>query len=187
MTACAWSWALGRPAPTPSALSAAATRFTTHSTRPCPTLSGPHVQHEISKRNLEILENETDAMGRRLKVIKLHAPAPMFRTFKEANTVHPDHVKKGYVPRTAGERLAGSYINHLICNGAVICPQFGGAQSKTDAMAVETLQKAYPNRKVRPAGSTSPRYHALPAKQGADNGGARASPAVSTAPFGTPS
>ncbi len=68
-------------------------------------------------------------MGRRLKVIKLPAPTPaMFRSFKEAGGMHPDHAKKGYVPRVAGERLAASYINHYIANGGIVCPQFGGAQ-----------------------------------------------------------
>lgn len=47
-------------------------------------------QHEISKRNLEILEQETDAMGRRLKVILLPCPGPgMFRSIKEADTMDP--------------------------------------------------------------------------------------------------
>lgn len=253
-------------------------------------------QHEISKRNLEILEAETDAMGRRLKVIKLPCPSPgMFRSYKEADTMDPgavrcaagrqgggsrqqaalqrgaapmlccavimhacqttaalctvcrfsvwcvaglvimavewhacmhgcsasraqasgrlrvcrtqcmpctrrmparavwqrpapgslvgrvrpalyrhvgrtahsplatrpsksmppppsapaDHIKKGYVPREVGQRLAGSYINHYIANGGIVCPQFGGAQAKSDELAMEILQKAYPTRKVR--------------------------------------
>lgn len=61
---------------------------------------------------------------------------------------HADHVKKGYVPRIAGERLAASYINHYIANGGVVCPQFGGAQAKSDELALEILSKAYPGRKV---------------------------------------
>lgn len=59
-----------------------------------------------------------------------------------------DHIKKGYVPREAGQRLAGSYINHYIANGGIVCPQFGGAQTKSDELAMEILQKAYPTRKV---------------------------------------
>ncbi len=35
-------------------------------------------------RNLEILENSTDARGRKLEVVKLHCPPPLFRTYKEA-------------------------------------------------------------------------------------------------------
>jgi agmatine deiminase len=53
----------------------------------------------------------------------------MFRSFKEANGVHPDHIKLGYVPRIPGERLAASYINHYIANGGIVCPQFGGEQA----------------------------------------------------------
>lgn len=106
-------------------------------------------QHEVSVRNMEVLERETDAMGRKLRVFKLPAPSPgMFRTFKEANGMHPDHAKLGYVPRTPGERLAGSYINHYIANGGVVVPQFGGLQAKSDELALEIIQKAYPNRKV---------------------------------------
>ena len=42
------------------------------------------VQHEVGVRNLEILENTTDARGRKLEVVKLHCPPPLFRTYKEA-------------------------------------------------------------------------------------------------------
>ena len=61
----------------------------------------------------------------------------MFRSFKEANGMHPDHAKKGYVPRVAGERLAASYINHYIANGGIVCPQFGGAQVRARACVCE--------------------------------------------------
>lgn len=213
-----------------------------------PNCPNQPLQYEVTLRNMEVLENETDAMGRKLRVFKLPAPFPMFRTFKvreelegpgraglavgeewrdgraggepgragpgcapmegmrhaawgregllggvrgcvaspplparaspmrrhgpcstgaprglaplmapapsappppppptpnppapphprtpppllqEANGMHPDHAKLGYVPRTAGERLAGSYINHYIANGGVVVSQFGGEQ-----------------------------------------------------------
>lgn len=51
--------------------------------------------------------------------------------------MHPEHIKRGYVPREAGQRLAGSYINHYVANGGVIVPQFGGKQSKSDLEALE--------------------------------------------------
>lgn len=35
-------------------------------------------------RNLEILNNTTDARGRKLEVVKVHCPPPLFRTYKEA-------------------------------------------------------------------------------------------------------
>jgi len=45
-------------------------------------------QHEVGKRNLEILDNSTDARGRKLEVVKVHCPPPLFRTYKEAEGVH---------------------------------------------------------------------------------------------------
>jgi agmatine deiminase len=42
----------------------------------------------VGVRNLEILENTTDARGRKLEVVKLHCPPPLFRTYKEAAGVH---------------------------------------------------------------------------------------------------
>ena len=48
----------------------------------------PCAQHEVGVRNLEILNNTTDAKGRSLEVVKLHCPPPLFRTYKEAGGVH---------------------------------------------------------------------------------------------------
>jgi hypothetical protein len=36
---------------------------------------------------VEILENTTDAKGRKLQVVKVPCPPPMFRTFHEADTM----------------------------------------------------------------------------------------------------
>ena len=36
---------------------------------------------------MEILESTTDAMGRKIEVIKVPCPPPMFRTHKEADSV----------------------------------------------------------------------------------------------------
>ena len=45
------------------------------------------LQHEVGVRNLEILNNSTDAKGRKLEVFKVHVPPPLFRTYKEAEGV----------------------------------------------------------------------------------------------------
>jgi len=39
-------------------------------------------------RNLEILNNSTDAKGRKLEVYKVHVPPPLFRTYRESEGVH---------------------------------------------------------------------------------------------------
>ena len=41
-------------------------------------------QYEISKENLAILENATDAQGRKLKVVKLRVPKPVLITKAES-------------------------------------------------------------------------------------------------------
>ena len=63
--------------------------------------------------------------------------------------MQPEHIAKGYCPRSPGERLPASYINHYVANGGVVVPAFGGFSADRDAEAVTALQKAYgPDRKV---------------------------------------
>lgn len=45
------------------------------------------------------------------------------------------------VPRTAGERLAGSYVNFLISNQQIIYPLL---DSRTDGLAHDLLQQIFP-------------------------------------------
>ena len=49
-------------------------------------------------------------------------------------------------PRLAGMRLAASYVNFYIANGAIIAPQFG--DQKWDDEAVRVLSKTFPNHEV---------------------------------------
>eukprot|EP00775_Hariotina_reticulata_P010757 gene10757-10913_t len=98
-------------------------------------------QYECSARNVEILENSTDAKGRKFEIIKVPCPPPMFRTHHEADTIDPEHITKGYVPRLANARLPGSYINHYCANGGAVVPQFG---YPTDQQAIDVLQEALP-------------------------------------------
>lgn len=99
-------------------------------------------QYEFSKSCYEILSSETDARGRKLEVCRLHIPAPITITEEESGGVE---VKAGTKPRKAGDRLAGSYVNYYICNGAVIMPGF---HDPMDLPAKEALQKLYPEREV---------------------------------------
>jgi agmatine deiminase len=101
-------------------------------------------QHEISKDALRILESETDAMGRKLRVIKVHQPSPITITEEESMGVEP---VDGTYPRMAGDRLAASYINHFIANGGVIVPVFGDPM---DGEALAVLAEAYPGREIVP-------------------------------------
>lgn len=49
-------------------------------------------------------------------------------------------------PRPAGTRLAASYVNFYIANGAIITPQFG--DKKWDDEAVRVLSSVFPDREV---------------------------------------
>ncbi|WP_056977327.1 agmatine deiminase [Lentilactobacillus senioris] len=99
-------------------------------------------QYEISKENLEILENATDAKGRKIKVDKLYVPSPVKITKEESEGV--DAVD-GTLPRQEGDRLAASYVNYYTANGAIIVPQFGDPM---DEKAKETLAELYPDREI---------------------------------------
>jgi len=100
-------------------------------------------QYTISKAALHVLEASTDARGRRIQVTKIPLPPPQFITQAEADGIV---YQKGAMKREEGERLAASYANFLICNGAVVAPAFGEASA--DKKAAEVLQEAFPDREV---------------------------------------
>ncbi|VFQ73788.1 unnamed protein product [Cuscuta campestris] len=100
-------------------------------------------QYERSLEALTVLENSTDAKGRKFQVIKLHVPGPLYMTEDEANGLYEDGDAK---PRAQGTRLAASYVNFYIANGAIITPQFG--DKKWDDEAVRVLSLAFPDHEV---------------------------------------
>ena len=102
-------------------------------------------QYEMSKKCLEVLESETDAKGRHFKVHKLYIPKkPVCITEEELAGFE---FEPGEDERSAGERLAASYVNFYISNGAVILPQFGDVN---DGKAAAVLKEAFPDREIVP-------------------------------------
>ena len=101
-------------------------------------------QHERSVRALEYLENETDARGRKLEIVKIHVPSPVTITKEESEGVD---VVEGTFPRNEGDRLPASYINYYNCNGAIILPVFNDPR---DEEAIRTLQACFPDRVIEP-------------------------------------
>lgn len=83
--------------------------------------------YEISKENLQILRNATDASGRKLEIIEI--PQPPARYYRE-------------------ERLTLSYLNFYMVNGGIILPVFGGEAEKADKRAEEILKEVFPDRKI---------------------------------------
>ena len=95
--------------------------------------------------DLKELEQETDAKGRKIQVQKLPIPSePICMTEEECSGLD---LWDGEPTRTPGERLAASYVNFDISNGAVIVPQFNDPM---DAVAVSILQDCFPTRTVVP-------------------------------------
>lgn len=99
-------------------------------------------QYKVSVDAYERLMEARDAAGRRLKVHKLQQPGPLFRTRKEVQDV--DTVD-GAMPRLAGERLAGSYVNFYIGNSTIVMPLM---DAKHDAAAARSLKRIFPERRV---------------------------------------
>ncbi|XP_062185725.1 agmatine deiminase [Phragmites australis] len=99
-------------------------------------------QYERSVEALSTLSQSVDARGRKIEVVKIHVPRPLYMTEEEAGgVVSTEHA----VPREPGTRLAASYVNFYIANGGIIAPAFG---DKWDKEAREVLRKAFPDHEV---------------------------------------
>lgn len=99
-------------------------------------------QYERSAAALEVLESTVDARGRRIEVVKIHQPGPIFITDEESGGV--DSIA-GTLPREAGDRLAGSYVNSYIGNDVVVLPTFDDPH---DAAAVAAYTELFAPRRV---------------------------------------
>lgn len=84
-------------------------------------------EHAVTQRHLAILRKATDARGRPLKVV----PMP-----------GPDYVR----PQYENKDFAAGYINFYVCNGAVLCPEFGDAQADRNTKAI--LREQFPGRDI---------------------------------------
>ena len=99
-------------------------------------------QYAVSRDALERLMQARDARGRRFKVHKLVQPGPLRMTREEAGGVD---VVEGSQPRSAGARLAGSYVNFYLGNRRVVVPLL---DPKRDGAALRKLRELFPQREV---------------------------------------
>jgi agmatine deiminase len=99
-------------------------------------------QYRISHDAHERLSAMRDARGRRLRVHHLPMPGPLYMSRAEAAGVL---ARAGAKPRHARERLAASYVNFYLANGAVIVPLL---DPRTDASALARLRRIFPERRV---------------------------------------
>ena len=106
-------------------------------------------QYLRSSMALKILEDSTDAKGRKFVIHKLKGPVPLLSyNREEVNTIQPS---EHWMNREAGERLAATYVNFYIANEAIILPQFGNIIY--DNMAIERMKEIFPERCIIPVAS----------------------------------
>ncbi|HUO74786.1 MAG TPA: agmatine deiminase [Solirubrobacteraceae bacterium] len=99
-------------------------------------------QHAISLDALHRLERATDAAGRSLEVVRLPSPGPILISEDEARGVD---AAEGTLPRRAGDRLAGSYVNYYLANTRIVFPLL---DPRHDDEAAEILRGCFPDREV---------------------------------------
>ncbi len=99
-------------------------------------------QHAISREAWERLKEARDARGRRLEVRRLPMPGPLKLSAREAAGLI---TREGTKARRPGERLAGSYVNFYIANGAIVMPLL---DARTDSLAAQRLRRLFPARRV---------------------------------------
>jgi agmatine deiminase len=99
-------------------------------------------QRRICENTLERLLAARDARGRRLRVHRIPAPPPLYLSAREARGILP---RPGIRPLRAGRRLAGSYVNFYLANGALILPLL---DARTDTAARRALQAVFPDRRI---------------------------------------
>ena len=103
-------------------------------------------QYAMSKADLEYLENETDAKGRKIVVHKL--PIPDHPVLVSEEDLANYEFEEGEDFREVGERLAASYVNFYFVNGAALVPQFGGDNAESDRRAIAILKGVCEGREV---------------------------------------
>ncbi|NBM56981.1 hypothetical protein GWI68_19915 [Proteus sp. G2669] len=86
--------------------------------------------YDVTRNNIEILQNSTDANGRKLQIHTMEPPLyPRESIFSKNN---PD--------------FAAGYINYFVINDAVIAPEFGDEEA--DNKAQKMLTELYPTRDI---------------------------------------
>ena len=98
--------------------------------------------YKVAHDAYDTLVNATDAKGRKLKVHKLTLlknPVTFKGGEEEIDAI------EGTLPRVEGDPCVPSYMNFLITNGGIICPQFGDPY---DELAIKQLQEIFPDKKV---------------------------------------
>lgn len=99
-------------------------------------------QQRISSDARERLEAATDAQDRALEIVLLPSPGPLQTSAEEAESVD---ASEGTQPRSAGDRLAASYVNFYLGNSRIVYPLL---DPRHDEEAGAILRRTFPEREV---------------------------------------
>ena len=83
--------------------------------------------YEITRENIQILQNSTDPHGRNLDLVIIDTPDIIDERF-------------------GADDFAAGYIGYYVCNGAVIAQKFGDKAADNNARRI--LEKAFPDRVI---------------------------------------
>lgn len=100
-------------------------------------------QYKFSQSAYKVLSTSVDAKGRKIKIIKVKLPKPLYMTKSEAKGIKLGRYDAKARPE--GSRLAASYINFYQGEKFVILPAFGVPEDK---LAKAQLKKLYPNKDI---------------------------------------
>lgn len=92
-----------------------------------PAQSAERVSHDAYEEAKEVLSQETDARGRRLRVVDVQEP------------------ELEELPGSAFGETVASYVNYLVVNGGIVMPRFG---AKMDDAALAIVEECFPGREV---------------------------------------
>jgi agmatine deiminase len=81
-----------------------------------------------------IVENSTDALGNKIKVVELYEPDPKKISYQEDEE------------ESTQSTFLASYVNYYVANGVVIMPTFGDEEA--DRAAMKIVKGLYPGREV---------------------------------------
>lgn len=89
--------------------------------------TGPkdHFWRDIHQANITAIEDQTDAQGRKLRLVRL----------PDASVAQPPN----------GPEICDSYVNFYICNGAIIAPKYG---IREDGAVRDILKDVFPDRDI---------------------------------------
>jgi len=100
-----------------------------------------HPFYEATQKAYQQLSAMTDAKGRQLKVHKLCCTKSLVTLPDNYSVIQSTEAK----PRLSGDICIASYVNFLICNEAIIVPQYDDVN---DGLAIEQLKKIFPQHQV---------------------------------------